>query len=52
MYLRVGKTHAGPYVERIVGDRPSYEENWKEIALTGRLSWWFTSKCSQVVVEE
>ena len=52
IYLRVGKTQAGPYVERIVGDKPSHEENWKEITLTGRISWWFTSKCSQVVVEE
>jgi hypothetical protein len=52
IYLREGRTEIGPFVERIVGDKPPVEENWEEIALTGRISWWFTSECSHVVVEE
>jgi hypothetical protein len=50
--LRGDRTEISPFVEKIVSDKPSYEENWDEIALTGRISWWFTSECSHLVVEE
>ncbi|KAF2175337.1 hypothetical protein K469DRAFT_680190 [Zopfia rhizophila CBS 207.26] len=52
IYLCVGRTKVGPYVKGIVVEKPSEEEDWCEITLAGTISWWFTSECSQVVIEK
>jgi len=52
IYLYVGRTEIGPYVKRIVDEKLLEEGDWCEITLTGKISWWFTSECSKVVIEK
>lgn len=52
IYLCMDKTEIGPFVKGIVGEKPSEEGDWREINVTDTISWWFTSECSQVVIED
>ncbi|OCL06563.1 hypothetical protein AOQ84DRAFT_74349 [Glonium stellatum] len=52
IYLCMDRTKIGPYVKSIVGESPSEEGDWRKIDMAGKISWWFTFQCSQVVIEQ